>query len=109
MDKWEYCTVGPLGSGLDPLDKGSYSQIWYTTDRGIYAPNEFALPVIEQDPVQFTAQLLWLLGEEGWELIGTGVSEIVVVAEPDPMNPVAALQEKKNLGHMLYFKRKKQE
>jgi hypothetical protein len=109
MDKWEYCTVGPLGSRLDPLYKEDYCQVWYLTDQGVNAPNEFALPYIDHDPVHFISQMMWLLGEAGWELVGMGAANIVVVTEADPMNPDAVSQEKGKLGHMLYFKRKKQE
>jgi hypothetical protein len=97
MLKWEYCVVGPLSTGLRPVLPESYCEIWYLTDSGIQVPGQLNLPFINQDNVHYSAQLLWLLGEEGWELVGSGAGLVALSAGSGEM------------GHMLYFKRRKQE
>ena len=97
MEKWEYCIFGPLSTSMRPLPPESFCEIWYLTDSGIQVLNQFNLPFYNQDNVQYSAQLLWLLGEEGWELVG---SRTGVVA----LSPGSG-----EIGHMLYFRRKKQE
>jgi hypothetical protein len=96
MEKWEYCMIGPLSTGLMPIPPESFCQIGYLTDSGIQVPDQLNLPFISQDTIQFTAQLLWLLGEDGWELAGSGTGL------------VALSQGSGVTGHMLYFKRRKQ-
>lgn len=96
MDKWEYCVIGPLGVGLRPIPPESFCEIWYLTDGGVQAPSQLNLPFLSQDTIQYAAQLIWLLGQEGWELIASGTGLVAMSAGSGEM------------GHMLYFKRRRQ-
>lgn len=97
MDKWEYCVVGPMSTGLRPILPDSFCEIWYLKDDGVQVPAQLNLPFISPDSVHYSAQLVWLLGEEGWELCGTGTGLVAVSSGAG------------ETGHMLYFKRRKAE
>ena len=97
MKKWDYCAIGPLGPDLQPVRPDSFCEIWYLTGIGIQTPAQLNLPNFSQDPIQYSAQLIWLLGEEGWELAGSGTTNVALNAGSG------------ELGHMLYFKRERQD
>jgi hypothetical protein len=95
MDKWEYCVVGPLSTGLRPVLPESFCEVWYLTDSGIQIPELTNLYYLSQENIQHSAQIIWLLGEDGWELVGSGTGLVSV-------SPGTG-----ETGHMLYFKRRK--
>jgi hypothetical protein len=95
MDKWEYCVIGPLGASLRPIPPESFCEIWYLTDSGVQVPSQLNISFVNQDPVHYSAQLIWLLGEEGWELAGSGTGLVAISSGTG------------ETGHMLYFKRRK--
>jgi hypothetical protein len=97
MNKWEYCVIGPLSTSLRPIPPESFCEIWYLNDSGVQVPNQLNLSFFSQDNVQYSAQLIWLLGEEGWEMIGSGTGLVA-------LSPGSG-----ETGHMLYFKRRKNE
>jgi len=96
MDKWEYCVIGPIGVSLNPIPPDLFCEIWYLTDGGVQVPSKLNLPFASQNNVDYTAQLLWLLGDEEWELVGSGTGLVAISAGSGEM------------AHMLYFKRRKQ-
>lgn len=108
MNKWEYCVVGPLRAYLQPVRQETYCEIWYLTGNGIYSPT-LSQANFHQDNTEQVAQLIWLLGEEGWELVtsGSGVVELNVMNETSDAGDESPKREE--TGHMLYFKRRKQE
>jgi hypothetical protein len=109
MNKWEYGVVGPLRAYLQPVRQDTYCELWYLTGTGIQLPTHLNLAQFHQDNTEQVAQLIWLLGEEGWELVtsGSGVVELNMAnatSEPGGESP-----KREETGHMLYFKRRKQE
>lgn len=109
MEKWEYCVLGPLRAYLQPVRQDTYCEIWYLTSVGTQLPTHLNLAQFHQDNTEQVAQLIWLLGEEGWELItsGSGVVELTIGNETSLTGGEGHKREE--TGHMLYFKRRKQE
>ena len=109
MNKWEYCVVGPLRAYLQPVRQDTYCEIWYLTGTGIHVPSHLNLAQFHQDNTEQVAQLIWLLGEEGWELVtsGSGIVELTIGSET--LGAGGESPRREETGHMLYFKRRKQE
>jgi hypothetical protein len=109
MNKWEYCVVGPLRSYLQPVRQETYCEIWYLTSSGIYMPSQLNLAGFHQDPTEQVAQLIWLLGEEGWELVTSGPGVVELNIANGTSEAGGGSPKREETGHMLYFKRRKQE
>jgi hypothetical protein len=107
MNKWEYCVVGPLRSYLQPVRQETYCEIWYLTSSGIQLPNQ--LSHLHQDNIEQVAQLIWFLGEEGWELVTSGPGVVELTVANETLEPSVENPKRQETGHMLYFKRRKQE
>jgi hypothetical protein len=96
MDKWEYCLVGPLSTSLRSVVPDTYCEVCYLTGSGIQQQTHFNVQYLSQDTVHYAAQVICLLGDDGWELVGSGSGMVPIGTGVGEM------------GHMLYFKRKKQ-
>ena len=108
MDRWEYCVVGPLRAYLQPVRQDTYCEIWYLTGNGIHSP-ALSHANFHQDNTEQVAQLIWLLGEEGWELVTSGSGAVELTIANETLEGGGERPKKEETGHMLYFKRRKQE
>lgn len=89
MQKWEYCAITGI-SALSSKLSTSYPSLLQFSDQGTYV-TKIRDEVIENvyfDEETLTAKRIAKLGEEGWELVGTGNTSEGI--------------------HMLYFKRPKE-
>jgi hypothetical protein len=109
MNKWEYCAVGPLRAYLQPVRQDTYCEIWYLTGAGIQLPSQLNLAQLHQDNTEQVAQLIWLLGEEGWELVTSGSGVVELSSGNEALQAGGESPKREETGHMLYFKRRKQE
>jgi len=82
-----------------------YCEIWYLTDNGIQVP-QINIPFAGQDSPNYSAQLLWLLGVEGWEMVGSGAGQIPSNRDNETQEAGAGPINPGEIGHMLYFKRR---
>ena len=89
MQKWEYCVVGPVKNiagqaQVKPMIGYYPTRLKFGVDKGertyIYA--------LEGDEDRNLVRLIAEMGQDGWELVGTGP------VEPDGI-----------VMHLLYFKR----
>ena len=80
MQKWEYCAISGIGGArnLNTTEPG----IWNFTMDGI---QDFAINRPEKNEV---AKEIAKLGEQGWEMVGTGNTSVIT--------------------HCIYFKRPKE-
>ncbi len=68
MQKWEYCVV----SGIGPSLATSYPAAYRMTARGIEIVMDFKKLPKGASEINAVAQLIAQLGEEGWEMVGSG-------------------------------------
>jgi hypothetical protein len=99
--KYEYCIIGPIGTDLQPIQatKPDQLSIKYLTENGI---EESVLKGVADDLPDIIAQFIYHLGENGWELVGSGI------CQGSNVTTFLFGSEGHVLGHMLYFKRQKQ-
>ena len=88
MQKWEYCTVGPIKK----LSYGHHPELVQFTPEGLKRTRIQAPRGVDED--NMLAQTIAQLGEWGWEMIGCAEVSGGVHDE---------------LMHVLYFKRPKQQ
>ena len=97
MHKWEYCTVGPLHGGLNPIfHEQKKVTILYMNTEGI---RELTLEPKVKRLSNLVAIMVAQLGLKGWEMVGCGTVDAVTSAVTAIMHGVP------RPSHMLYFKR----
>lgn len=82
MQKWEYCTVGPIKGNLE----GHYPRLVILSESGMVVTKILGIRGLSED--QILAQTIARLGGEGWELVSCG-----------------STGWREENRHMLYFKR----